>query len=325
MIALLLLAALSMPPQDTAGAVVGEDGRPTGGSERVQMGVLVRPDTITVGDHFVVTVRVRAPLGSEISFPSGPDSGLTVEAVDPRAIQRSLDTTAVERTAVYRLVAWDTGALSARLGDLVVSSNGGDRRIAIIGDTVHVRTVLPADSALRVPQPARGIMLAGRPWWHWLLAALAALALIGLLVWWWRRRRLRRLVVVGADAYATAVREFDRIAALALIEAGEPGRHVALNTDAMRDYLAARLGGAPRSLTSSELRDAVGERAEVDNPRLAALLAESDLIKFARRSVGADGARALGLEARSLVEGVEAAVHAEQERAAALAAEERAA
>jgi hypothetical protein len=328
MIAHLLLAALAlMPaPQDTTGSA-GLAGSGAGNDVRVQMGVLVRPDTVTVGEHFQLLVRVRAPRGSQISFPPGPDSGLTVEAVDPREVRSSADSSVVEQTAMYTLVAWDTGSLGTRLGDLVVTTDGRDRRITITGDTVHVRSVLPADSALRVPKPARAVLAAGRPWWYWLLAAIAALALMGLLIWWWRRRRGSSPAGADADAYQVALREFERIAALGLLEAGEPGRYVALNTDAVRDYLAARLGDAPRSFTSTELLASITGRAELDAPRLASLLTESDLIKFARRPVSEARARELGAESRGVVDGVEAAVKAEEERAAAAEAaraEERA-
>lgn len=320
MIAQLLLASLALlaPRQDTLPAAPPPDA----GAQPVRMGVLVLPDTVTVGEHFQVLVRVRAPGGSQISFPPGPDSGLTVEAVDPRELRASPDSSFTEQTAVYTLVAWDTGWQASRLGDLVVTTDGTDRRVAITGDSVRVRSVLPADSALRVPKPARDIMVAGRPWWHWLLAALAALALLALIFWWWRRRRRRAPESAGANAYEAAVREFERIASLGLIEAGEPGRFVALNTDAARDYLAARLGDdAQRSLTSSELLASISGRVEVDVRRLAPLLAESDLIKFARRPVTPVRARELGAEARGVVEDVEAAVKAEEERVARAAAE----
>jgi hypothetical protein len=315
-IAQLLLASLALfAPQDTVPAT---PGGPEPGAQRVQLGVLVRPDTITVGQHFQVLVRVRAPRGSQISFPPGPDSGLTVEAVDPRDVRTSSDSAFTEQTAVYTLVAWDTGWQASRLGDLVVTTDGTDRRVTITGDSVRVRSVLPADSALRVPKPARDVMVAGRPWWHWLLAGLAALALLALLFWWWRRRRPRRAGDAGEDAYDTAIREFDRIASLGLLEAGEPGRYVALNTDAARDYLAARLGDdARRSFTSTELLASIAGRAEVEVRRLAPLLAESDLIKFARRAVTAARAKELGAEARAVVDDVESAVKAEEERARA--------
>lgn len=80
---------------------------------KVQIGVTVRPDTVTVGEPFTVLVRVRAPLGSAIAFPDGPDSGAVVEAVDPRTVRSAADSGAVDVTAAYRLVAWDTGARSA--------------------------------------------------------------------------------------------------------------------------------------------------------------------------------------------------------------------
>lgn len=322
MIARLLVASLALlAPQDTLPVAAGASDA---GVQRVQMGVLVRPDTVTVGQHFQVLVRVRAPRGSQISFPPGPDSGLTVEAVDPRDVRVSPDTTVTEETAVYTLVAWDTGWQASRLGDLVVTTDGADRRVRIAGDSVRVRSVLPADSALRVPKPARDILVAGRPWWHWLLAALAALALLGLLFWWWRRRRRRGGIGTGDDAYETALREFERIESLGLLEAGEPGRYVALNIDAARDYLASRLGDAAhRSLTSTELLASLAGRAVVDVRRLAPLLAECDLIKFARRPVSVPRAKELGAEARGVVEDVESAVKAEEERERAAAEIER--
>jgi hypothetical protein len=308
---LLVLQAVAAPPAASQ----------TPAAPRVQMGVAVRPDTITVGQHFVVMVRVRAPRGSEISFPPGPDSGLSVEAVDPRDIERSSDTTAVERTAIYRLVAWDTGGQTTHLGALVVTTDGVDRRIAIGGDSIYVRSVLPADTAQQTPKAARDILIAGRPWWHWLLAAIVALALVSLFIWWWRRRHGRRARAAPTDAFEDAEREFARIDALGLLEAGERGRYVALNIEVLRDYLAVRLVEARRSLTSTELLDALRLRREVPSERLAPMLAESDLIKFARRPVSTEHARELGHEARAVVTAVEQAILADQ----AAKAEERAA
>jgi signal transduction histidine kinase len=284
-----------------------------GGVGPVQMGAVVRPETVTVGDHFVVAVRVRAPRGATIEFPAAVDSSADVDAVDSRVLLPGTDSSVVETTATYRLAAWDTGTVPIPLGDVVVARDGAERRISLGALRVQVRSVLPPDTAQHVPKPARDILAAVRPWWHWLLAGLIALALIGLLIWWWRRRR-RRPKVLAIDAYAQAEQEFAHIEKLGLLDAGERGRYVALHVEVMRDYLAARLPLASRSHTSTELLDALRHQRLAPLDRLATLLAEADLIKFARRPVATERAREMAKTARSVVHDVEAAHRAELAR-----------
>ncbi|HEX6966160.1 MAG TPA: hypothetical protein VF166_10200 [Gemmatimonadaceae bacterium] len=274
----------------------------------VQYGISVRPDTVTVGQHFEVLVRVRAPMGATIAFPAGPDSGASIEAIDPRTVTTFDDTAAVEQTARYVLAAWDTGAVHTTLGTVVVTAGGVRRMIPVDSTVVHVHSVLPADTSLRVPKPARGILDARAPWWPWLVAALVALALILLLLWWWLRRR--RPVPAELGAYARAEQAFARIDALRLLEAGERGRFVALNIEVLREYLAARVAVAHRSLTSTELLRALRDERALPSERLAPVLAEADLVKFARRPVSTDRARELAREVRDVVHDVEQALTA---------------
>jgi hypothetical protein len=277
----------------------------------VQMGYTVEPDTVTVGDPFLVTVRIRAPLGASVGFPAGPDSGAAVEALDPKQERQGEDSTALEVTGGWRLAAWDTGDQLLRLGDVVVRLDGRERRIPLGALKVHVRSVLPADTAQRIPKPQRALFEFGRPWWHWLLAALAAVGIIGLFWWWWYRRRRRKKGDVE-DPFAEAEFEFDRVERLGLVEAGERGRHVALMVEVLRTYLARRIPEAHQSLTTSELLISVRESPTVPVNRLALILADADLVKFARRATTAERARELGAEARGIV----AAVHAAEIRAA---------
>ena len=78
-----------------------------------QMVVSVRPETVTVGDPFTVGIRIRAPRGSVIEFPTGPDSGGPVEMLDPRIVSPfsadSAVSDAADEVARYRVAAWDTG------------------------------------------------------------------------------------------------------------------------------------------------------------------------------------------------------------------------
>lgn len=301
---------------DTAAAQQVQQAR-----QPVQMGVSVQPDTVTVGEHFLVSVRVRAPKGAEIGFPVGPDSGAAVEAVDPKREQGSADTMAVDRTAIYKLVAWSVGPQHVTLGSLVVSLAGVDRRYAVPNIAVLVKSVRPNDSTGRVPQPARNVIAAPRVLWPWIAGGLLLLALL----LWMLRRRLRRRPAhahAGKGALADAQRDFARIEQLALLEAGERGRYVALHIDVLREYLAARIPEAALSLTSTELVSALEPDAPVPLPRLVPVLAAADLIKYANRPVSDTRARELASETRAIVESTDEAV---AHRTAAALTPERAA
>ncbi|MFN2397270.1 MAG: hypothetical protein ABR543_01295 [Gemmatimonadaceae bacterium] len=295
MIALLVAAALQGSVAQTV--------------QDVSLGISVRPETVTVGDHFVLTVRVRAPRGATLAFPVGPDTGGSIESVSSRGVASATpaDSSFIEETASYRLVAWDTGQLAAGIGPVVVSTRAMRRTIPLNQLGVFVRSVLPRDTTLHIPKPARDIVVAVRPWWHWLLAALAVLALISLLVWWWIRRRRRVILPQRIDPFVHAEKEFARIDGLALIEAGERGRYVALNVEVLRDYLAARVPLADRSLTSTELVGALRSHDESQAERLSIVLSEADLIKFANRPVSIEGARRIALECSAMVRDVERA------------------
>lgn len=273
---------------------------------RLQRAIVVQPETVTVGDPFTVTVRIRAPRGVDIGFPDAPDSAGAIEAVDPVQIVTASDSAAVDQTATYRLTAWDTGRLPVALGNVRVSMGNNVRDVSLGGISVFVASVLPADTALHVPKPARDVMPVPAPWWWWLLAALAVAIVVGLL-WWWLRRRRGAQVFSPVDAYEEALAAFARVESLGLVAAGERGRYVALMVEVMREYLQRIDARADLSLTTSELLSAVSDVETIPQNRLAALLVEADLVKFARRPITAAHAAQLGAEARTLVDAVHAA------------------
>ena len=276
----------------------------------VRVGVSAQPDTATIGDPIVIRVRVAAPAGARIVFPDGPDSAAQVQAIASRTVTtNAAPSGAVDQTATYTTVAWDVGNVPAGLGDVVVTLGTATRHLPLSTVEVHVKSVLPADTTLRVPKPARPPMDVPVPWWKRWWPLLVALAVIALLAWfWWRRRKRGGASGAVIDPLAFAEREFGRIESLGLVDAGERGRHVALMVDVVRDYLALRLPEARASLTSSELAQALRATRGVPHARLAALLDEADLVKFARRALSPDQARALGREARGIVRDVETAL-----------------
>lgn len=273
----------------------------------VQLGSKVTPDTVTVGQRFILLLKLRAPLGAKIQFPAGVDSAAAASRTAPQIIGTPLldsvpDATGNIRIAAYRFTAWDTGPQRLGLGNVAITLNGRIEYVSLADQSVFVRSVLPADTTLRQPKPPRPpIVLVPFNWWP-LIALLIAIAL-ALLAWWvWRWYRRRRAAPL--PPFETAEREFARIEAMGLLESGEHERYLVLMTDVMRNYLAARVEGVHRSHTTQQLVAAAAP-IHAYASGLAQILYRADLVKFARENIASDDARALGQQARAIVRQVE--------------------
>jgi membrane protein implicated in regulation of membrane protease activity len=284
----------------------------------VQMGYKVSPDTVIVGQPFNLLVKILAPKGVRFEFPAGPDT--TVQnGVRPIELRGEKFVSMLGDTAValYHLVAWDIGTQPLRIPDVRVTLGAEERRPALSGAVVFVRSVLPADTALRVPKPPRPIIvLPVFNWWPWI--ALLAAVIAAVLVWWaWRRYRNRPKAPV--DPYVRAQREFERIEKQGLIEGGRAGVYFSLMVDVAREYLAARVSGVRRSDTTMELLRTMQTLDGVE-AELPPLLERADLVKFARADVSRDDATGAGTTIRAIVDSVEARVNPESNAAKKIAA-----
>lgn len=288
---------------------------------QVQLGTSVRPETTTVGQHFIATVRVRVPVGTDVKFPLRPDSGTQVDSAGPFARSDSAVGGFTESTMNYVLAAWDTGSQRLGLDSVVVVTDGTERIAALNGFSVYVRSVLPLDTALRKPKPFRPVV-AGTVvnWIPWLIAA-AILALLGLLVYAWRR--WRRRATRGLTALQLAQREFARIDAERLVESGDTERYAVEMVRVARTYLAAVVPLLARSATTRELAAALHRTSAVPGDRLISILDETDLLKFARRRASVERAVAIGTEARRIVNETAATLAAASAAAVSAAAAAR--
>jgi hypothetical protein len=289
----------------------------------VQMGYRVSPDTVIIGQPFNLFVKIAAPMGVRFEFPAGPDTSMQngVRPIELRGekLVSMLGDTAV---ALYHLVAWDVGVQPLRIADVRAALGAAERRLPLSGASVFVKSVLPADTSLRVPKPPRPlIILPVFNWWPWL--ALAAAIIAGVLLWWaWRRYRNRPKAPV--DPYVRAQSEFERIERMGLLEADRGPEYLALFVDVAREYLAARVPGVRRSDTTSELLRAMQPHDGAETG-LPGLLERADLVKFAQENLTRDEAREAGLAMRAIVDHVEARLNPESEPAKKAATRERAA
>ncbi|HXD23590.1 MAG TPA: hypothetical protein VN613_09550 [Gemmatimonadaceae bacterium] len=278
--------------------------------------VSVVPETVTVGQPFSVRIRVRAPKFATIRFPAVPDTADAIEAVDPRAIEDAGDDELIDRTAVYRLVAWDIGRRTPHFGNVTIDEGGAAQPYAVALPAVTVRSLLPSDSADRVPKDARAPVPPPGVLWEFLMLGALVLMLLG---WYWRRRRAARALRIPprAEPFVEASSSFDALDALGLPAAGESGRHVIASVDVVRGYLARRFPDVRESLTPHEVGAVLAESELPILPaRVTALLERESSLRFARAGISADEALALAKESRAIVTDIQQAYEARLRAAA---------
>lgn len=296
----------------------------------VQSGMLVRPDTVRIGDTFELIITVVVPTSARVEWPSLDDTTAAVVMRAPFHIDGVERASNRRETATYALTAWGIGDLPVGLPDAIIRFGEAMIHVPLAAAHVYVKTVLPGDTSLHKPKPAKILFPRVLPWWERWWPAAVVLAALALLWWFYRRSKtaVARRRATPIDVYARALHDFDRLDRLSLPDAGEGGRFVALAVEILRTYLAARVPHATLSRTSAELLQLTENDARIPAPALAALLAESDAVKFARRDVTGARAHELAGEARAIVGVIERAEVArraaiEAERVANKRAEER--
>lgn len=273
----------------------------------VRIGSVLSPDTVQVGDPFILTITVEVPAGARVTWPTPADSNGPVNLRSPVRVTGNENGAVRRETAEYDLSVWAVGAVKVALPDVRVSVQNRETVIPFDAPTLYVQSVLPGDTSLHQPKPAKDLFPRIIPWWELWWPALVLLAVLVLIIWLVMRSRRKKLINAPLDPFVRAERDFQRLDRLALNEAGEQGRFVALALEVLRTYLSVRIPAASLALTSDELLLAIQPDSRVPTQRLAPLLAEGDTIKFGRYSVDGPHARALALEARGVVSAVEQA------------------
>ncbi|MCU0634641.1 MAG: hypothetical protein MUE41_07190 [Gemmatimonadaceae bacterium] len=277
----------------------------------------VSPDSVTVGDPFTLVIAVEVAPGVMVRFPAEPDSATTVALRAPADIPAEGQRMPNGRTmwrARYPLAAWDVGALPIPIGPVTI----GTRTVPVFA-RVFVKSVLPADSAQRVPQPPRAPVAWPRPWWlSWVIGAAIALAVAGLLTLLARWRRARPVPRVRAIAAARA--EWAALDPAASLAIGEYVHAVDGAGDVLRRYVRRRwaetalLDGLSleAGATTGEFVRRLREVGWPAAARLEQVLQAIDAARFDPTPVDASRARAIVDVVAPLLEEMEGALVARE-------------
>lgn len=296
---MLLLALASLL---FTGAMGAQETPPAIGDSAGRVTFRVLPETVTVGQPFVVSLRAIPRLGRVAVAPPVPDTGGIVEPLDPAVISRRGDTLLVR----YRLIAWEPGVLTIPLAPVQMKRDSSEMPVPV-EIRVVVASVLPADTAQRVPKTARALFAAQVPWWagwwRWMLALLAALVALYLLHRW--RSRVSTVTPDVLSPIERAEGAFARLDARQLLAAGEGGRHVTLAAEVLRQYLADIEPTMALSLTNAELLTAARVISAMPVRQLAQLLEQTDAVRFSGTNTEAETVRRVSGLARELVRDID--------------------
>lgn len=279
---------------------------------------------IRLGDALALRLRLHYGPGTSPALPATP-------AVAARALLHpGLVEGPVEEgggqvlTYHYELRVYEPGEYQIKVPPVAFAVSAGDtvwRQPRPVGLVVAgVREAGDEELRdIRGPLPSQ----AGIP--AWLLAVVGALAVV--LVAWlakWGLDRRGRSVVAPSPAPVNYGAEFDRIAAMGLLERGAYKTYYSLLAEVLRHFLEDRLGMEAMERTTEEI---AVKLAGMDAPgrelaqRAVAYLAAADLVKFARAIPALDEARGAAREGRAAVLAVDEELARRRDRAAAAAAE----
>jgi len=126
-------------------------------------------------------------------------------------------------------------------------------------------------------------------WWPWVLLGLAGVAIIVLVMMLYKRNGptlIARKKVI--PPHIIALKRLAQLKQRKLAESSNVKEYYTELTDILRQYLDGRFGIYAREMTSSQIIDALHERAELETfiPDINELLTTADFVKFAKQNPG---------------------------------------
>ena len=274
-------------------------------AEDVTVQLLAPTGPFTVGDPIELNLQVTHPAGTQVILPQLAQTWGNLEVREQRPAQTTANaggTLTTAQTIVATLFA--TGDFQTPLLAVTVSDVTGQLSQAVASPVaLTIGSVLAAaDAELRDIKPQAELEIpAAIP--YQALAAIGVVgvfAVLGLLLW---RRRANRQPVDKRTPDQVVLDELAHIAGLNLPAAGRYAEHYAATADCLRTYLERQFALPAHDRTTLEITSALRTPpfAAANAQTLVTLLAECDLVKFAKVTPGVAAANALLDEARRFV------------------------
>lgn len=281
----------------------------------VAVGVVVEPDSVTVGEVFTITLSAQHPPDHHVVFPKLPgrtDGGFEIKSQRHVAAadngDGTLTSSVVIEAALFRVGEHSTPALSvgARRPDGEVVYRPA-RPVSINVESVLDGGADELGGQESIPRIAPPSEMSAPPIWPWFAGGAAVAAMLAFAARRYWVGRAPPPAPLGAPA-EIALAELDRIETLNLPASGDFPRHYALVSDCVRSFISAQFGVPTMERATSEIAAEVqgADIPQAESRGAIAVLEESDLVKFARLSPQPDEAREALAASRRTVRGLSA-------------------
>jgi hypothetical protein len=265
----------------------------------------VAPRAVRVGERVTVRAAIARAGAGTLVGPTAPATFGPVDVLASAPAEAGGDSVAWSLTvALFQLgdqdlsgipFRWEgeSEAVAARLRDAVVTVESA------LADTAAADSL--RDIRAPAPVPLR---------WRWGRIALALGVLAAAIAAWILRQRRRRPPAPATPAVPAVPPDVEALRALRELEAealdarGHMKEHYARLSLILRVYMERRFGLPAAESTTGEIQDLVRSRGRAFPPaaEVLALLAEADLVKFAKMEPGRDASGLALRTARAWVE-----------------------
>jgi len=273
------------------------------------------PKEVRVGDEVRVRVQVNTPEGYEVRLPEAGAFG----DIEARPVATSPPLPAEQGLSwqcEFALLPAVSGKLEIPPLEVGYRQRSGDgasqpaEQVLSSGPlNIEVRSVLTSEDQPDKPRDITGTLLPPalpRPWWHYaILASCMVLGVAGGVGAYHLLRRWRSRPVPPILPEMWALRELTALEAPEWQDAARRREYYYRLTEILRCYIERKFGLAAPEMTTEEFLLAVSRDRQAlpyDADRLAALLSECDLVKYAGLLPGASVAAAALRSARAFVD-----------------------
>lgn len=253
------------------------------------------PSKVLLGDHFELVMEVEADKNYGVAFPEiTPDftEGRIELLADGPIDTLSREGEAYHLRKNYRMICFEPA--NYRIDSLGVLYTDGVTIDTLFAAEPLELTVelMPVDTAQKsiydIKQPLKTPLVV-EEFGGYVMAGIFLGALVASIVWLIANRRRRERVaeeLPKEPAHVIAIRSLEILANQKLWQNGKIKEYYSRLTEILREYLSGRYGTGAMEMTTEEIVAAMRELGLNTShvARLAALLVESDLVKFAKHT-----------------------------------------